>query len=97
MALSEDIEGVEILLILGAVGALIYGVYYIVKNLGGPGTPDPGGGAPATSVLGNLLNQTLEIGQSSESYSDALDQTVTNPFTTASTIVSGWWNDATGG
>lgn len=80
MALGEDIEGAEIVLILALIGGIGYGIYYVIKNVGipGPGTSDPGGGAPATSTLGAIGNQVLEIGQSSLSWEDAIQQEGSN-------------------
>lgn len=95
MALGDDVEGVEIILILAAIGAIGYGIYYVINNgfpgLAGAGTPDPGGGAPATGVLSALENQTLEIGSSSESFSDAQSEVFSDPIGSLKTIVSGWF------
>lgn len=95
MALGEDIEGAEIGFILLALLALGAGAYFLVKKFGqtfGAGTPDAGGGAPATSALGGIVDQ-LEIGHSSESYEDAASQVEASPFQSAKTIIGGWWND----
>ena len=87
MALGEDIEGAEIVLILALIGGIGYGIYYVITNglntllpngVPGPGTSDPGGGAPATSTLGAIGNQVLEIGQSSLSWEDAIQQEGSN-------------------
>lgn len=72
--------------------ALIFGGFYVYTYLQsnfGAGTPDPGGGAPATGILSGVANATLEIGKSSESYSDAAVQTVSNPLQTIDTIAGG--------
>lgn len=94
--MGEDFELGEILLILVAVLGLGYGLYVLLKKLiPGAGTPDAGGGAPAASALGSLLNQ-LDIGHSSSSYEDASSEVLANPISSIGTIVGGWWDDLTG-
>jgi hypothetical protein len=70
------------------VGFIAYALYEYEQ--GGDGT-DPTKPTVATSVVNNL-----GIGTSSETYSDAAQQTASSPFTTLGTITGGWWNDLTG-
>lgn len=83
------------LLILGIVGVGGYFAYECVQNFGsgdgicgglGSGAPDPGGGAPANSLLDSVLNQ-FEIGSSSLSESDATQQFLSSPLTTIESIL----------
>jgi hypothetical protein len=75
---------------LALIAGLAAGAYYLFRSGGplGAGAPDPGGGAPASSALSAVLNQ-LEIGPSSLSYSDALQQTLGSPIQTLESIL-GW-------
>jgi len=68
-----------------AVGVLLV-LYFVYKKFG-PGATDPGGGRASTGVLDGILNQTLEIGKSSETYTDASLQTALHPVTTLESIV----------
>lgn len=93
---GEDFELGEVLLILGVVVGGGIALYYLIKKLiPGAGTPDPGGGAPAATALGSLLNQ-LEIGKSSESQESATEEVLAGPFSSVGAIVGGWWDDLTG-
>lgn len=103
-SVGEDFTLFELIAILGLIGAIGYGIYYVINNLPdlfsnlgiGAGAADPGGGAAATGILGSLDNM-LEIGSSSESMSDATQTFFTQPVASVSAIVSGWWDDLTGG
>jgi hypothetical protein len=87
MAVGEDIEGGELILVLALVIGGGIGLYYILNKLGiSPGAPDPGGGAPATGILGAVVNQ-LEVGSSSLSFSDALQSIVTSPLQAIESIL----------
>jgi len=93
--MANDIEGAEgigyLVAILAIVGAVGYAIYWLVTNLGtplssisdvlGPNNPQTPG------LLGNALNNTLSIGSSSLSYTDALSQTVLNPIETIESIL----------
>lgn len=90
----EDLELGEIAIIVALIAGVVYLLYEAFNKLSTP-SPDPGGGAPGTTLLDNLLNQ-LEIGKSSESEASATQEVIANPFTSVGTIVGGWWNDLTG-
>lgn len=76
--------------IIGGVALIFGGVYlynYLQTNFGA-GTPDPGGGAPSTGILSGLVN-TLEVGKSSLSQSDATAQLAANPLQSIDSIAGG--------
>lgn len=92
--MDNDFGLFEIIVILAIVGGIGYAVYsYLNGDNGAGGAPDPGGGAPSTTILGRLDNM-LEIGSSSESMSDATASVISNPIGAISAIVSGWYDDA---
>ena len=68
-------------------GGILIALFLYLKSNFGAGTPDPGGGAPSTGILDGLLNNTLEIGSSSQNYTAAAQSTVTSPFQTAKSIL----------
>ena len=85
---GEDIEGGELILVLALVIGGGIGLYYILNKLGiSPGSPDPGGGAPATGILGAAVNKLFEVGSSSLSFSDALQSIVTSPLQAIESIL----------
>lgn len=90
----EDLEIGEVAIIVALIAGVVYLVYEAFNKLSGT-QADPGGGAAGTGVLSNLANQ-LEVGNSSESFSQAAATVVADPFTSAKTIIGGWWNDLTG-
>lgn len=95
MSISDDIGALEFLLILAGIALLGWGAYEAFNSLGldlKPGAADPGGGAPGQSVLANLENQTLEIGNSSLSFSDAQAEVFSDPIGSVKSIVSGWFS-----
>ncbi len=76
------------LAMLALIAGLAAGAYYLFRSGGplGKGAPDPGGGAPATSALGAVINQ-FEIGKSSLSMENAEVQTFAHPIDTLSSIL----------
>jgi hypothetical protein len=96
MAAEEDFGLAEILFIIGGLAAIGYGIYWLVTSGPlAPGTPDPGGGAPSTGVLSSAINN-LEVGDSSLSFTDALQQFVGAPLTTLGTIFGFNQGDSSG-
>ena len=76
-----------------ALGVILYGVYELFFSANakiplGAGTPDPGGGAPATSFLGSVLNQ-FEIGSSPLSMEGSTQSIFSNPLCAIESIL-GW-------
>lgn len=88
--IGEKVEAVELGGILALLGLIGYGGYklysWLEKNYG-PGTPDPGGGAPAKTLIGGIANAIVEIGKSSLSYEGAFEQSALSPLETIKTIV----------
>lgn len=90
----EDLEIGEVAIIVALIAGVVYLLYEVFNKLSGT-QADPGGGAAGTGVLSNLANQ-LDLGSSSESFSSAIETIVSDPFTSAKTIIGGWYNDLTG-
>ena len=75
-------------------GVIIFGGVWTLYYFGskafaqfGAGAPDPGGARSSTGVLDGVLNQTLEIGKSPVTYTDAATETVLHPYDTMKSIL----------
>jgi hypothetical protein len=79
----DDLDDVTILAIVAAIGVAAYLAYqWIQNNSANNEISGQGGGG----VLGNVINNTLEIGQSSQSYTSAFSQTILHPIDTLGSI-----------
>jgi hypothetical protein len=80
----DDLDDVTILAIVAAVGIGGYLIYqWIQNNSANNEISGQGGGG----VLGNVINNTLEIGQSSQSYTSAFSQAILHPINTIGSIL----------
>ena len=80
--LGKDIELVEILGILAAIATLAYFGYKIFEKFAGKA-----GDYETGSVADTLVNNALEVGKSSESYTDAFGTVVTSPWGSLKSIL----------
>lgn len=88
--MGEDLELGEIGFIVLIVGGIAYGAYKLFKSLANPDSaankPDAQGNY-GNGLAGTLLNNTLSVGTSSQSYTGALDSVITSPWDSAKSIL----------
>ena len=79
------------LLIVGAIAGVLYGIKKLNEAVGAGTSSDTSvqGAQKNSSILDGVINNTVQVGHSSESYTGAVQQVVTDPPGSLKSII-GW-------